>query len=204
MMMNNPVVLLLLKEIIRVELLEEATAADIRRGLDPAIKTRSRGIIPKPKWSDVGHPGYTIYHFSVPGRHGETYLVKVKAVLPKNGRSLSKADLQLSCSCNFWKFQGPEYHAKVGNFLYGPPRGTVARPDVMDPMGTKKTCKHVAAVLNIVEKWLAPSTTKSTVATNNKAPVLLPQQQQPAKPTPPTTTPPSEAIEEPTTLPAAV
>jgi len=59
----------------------------------------------------------------------------------------SNPDLHLSCSCDYWVYQGPEYHAKTEDYLLGPPRGSAEKPTKRDPDNTHKICKHVYAVL---------------------------------------------------------
>lgn len=53
----------------------------------------------------------------------------------------------VKCSCSFWKYQGPEYHAKEGDYLLGKPQGTASKPTSKDPEGVNKVCKHVYAIL---------------------------------------------------------
>jgi hypothetical protein len=73
------------------------------------------------------------------------YEVLVEA---KSG-SLSGGDLDiyLSCSCSYWQYQGPEYHAKQNGYLLGKARGTAEKPIKKDPNGTHKLCKHAYVVL---------------------------------------------------------
>ena len=130
-----------------------AKMAEILQGMDPGIQSRSLGINPKLQRSDVGN---IIYSFKVPGSKGETYTVKVKGLPPSGSvRTLSKMDLKLSCSCDFWQYQGPEHWAKAGDYLYGKPRGTAAEPGVKDPGGKNRLCKHALATLGIIKKWPA-------------------------------------------------
>ena len=53
----------------------------------------------------------------------------------------------VKCTCSFWKYQGPEYHAKEGDYLLGNPQGTATKPTTKDPEGINKVCKHVYATL---------------------------------------------------------
>jgi len=55
--------------------------------------------------------------------------------------------IKVSCSCEFWRWQGPEHWAKRGGYLYGKPRGTAASPREKDPNHRHGACKHVVAVL---------------------------------------------------------
>ena len=130
-----------------------AKMAEILQGIDPGIASRARGITPKMKRSDVKN---TVYSFAVPGSRGDSYTVKVKGVPPSGSvRTISKMDLKLSCTCDFWQYQGPEHWAKAGDYLFGKPRGTADRPDAKDPKGRNRLCKHAVAVLDIIKKWPA-------------------------------------------------
>jgi hypothetical protein len=129
-----------------------AKMAEILQGIDPGIQSRAVGITPKMKRSD---PKNTVYSFTVPGSAGETYTVKVKGVPSKNIRTIGKMDLKLSCTCDFWRWQGPEHWAKVGDYLFGKPSGSASTPDVKDPKGRNRLCKHAVAVLDLVGKWPA-------------------------------------------------
>ena len=129
-----------------------AKMAEIIQGIDPSIQSRARGISPKVKRRD---PGNVAYSFAVPGSKGESYTVKVKGLPSKNVRTLGKMDLKLSCTCDFWRYQGPEHWAKANDYLFGKPGGTADRPDVKDPKGHNRVCKHALAVLNMISKWPA-------------------------------------------------
>tara|TARA_B000000557_G_scaffold210190_1_gene176077 strand:+ start:64 stop:438 length:375 start_codon:yes stop_codon:yes gene_type:complete len=72
----------------------------------------------------------------------KNYIVTVDA----KGSS-SSPDLHLSCTCNYWKYQGSEYHAVQNDYLYGNIRGTAEMPSTKDPNNSHKVCKHVYAVL---------------------------------------------------------
>lgn len=63
-------------------------------------------------------------------------------------------DIALSCSCPFWKWNGPEYNAKNNNFLLGRPRGTAAPPDVRDPDRQYWVCKHAYASIRRLDSFV--------------------------------------------------
>lgn len=56
-------------------------------------------------------------------------------------------DIYLSCTCGYWRYQGPEYHAVRNNYLFGTLKGTAEKPEKRDPKGTHRLCKHAYAVL---------------------------------------------------------
>ena len=66
---------------------------------------------------------------------------------------LSEVDeITMTCDCPFWRFGGPEFHAKAQKFLLGKPRGTAAPPDVRDPNREHWLCKHAYSVLRHLEQ----------------------------------------------------
>lgn len=83
-------------------------------------------------------------------------VVKLQAARAPNVVKLGKMDLKLSCSCAYWQWQGPEYHAKTRGYLLGSPKGTATTPDIKDPLKTQLVCKHVASVLGFVRGWEIP------------------------------------------------
>lgn len=58
--------------------------------------------------------------------------------------------LKIACSCNFWRWQGPEYWAKTGGYLFGEPVGLATKPINRDPKGHHRLCKHAVACLRLV------------------------------------------------------
>ena len=79
------------------------------------------------------------------------YRVRLKALRKGNLRTLSKADVLVSCNCNFWQWQGPEHWAKAGGYLYGKPMGTASQPEIKDPEKQHAACKHVLATLKYLD-----------------------------------------------------
>lgn len=92
--------------------------------------------------------------FNVTGSSGGSYRVRVK-INPKTAvlRDVSKMDVQVSCSCDFWRWQGPEYWARKEGYLYGRPRGAATQPAVRDPNHWNGACKHVLAVFTKVKNY---------------------------------------------------
>lgn len=98
-------------------------------------------------------PGKGFWSFRVPGSKGETYSVRLKVLREGNAKDVERHHVQVSCSCPFFQWQGPEHWAKVNGYLYGKPTGTASKPDVKDPGGKHWACKHVVAVLNRARKY---------------------------------------------------
>jgi hypothetical protein len=88
------------------------------------------------------------------GSRGEQYTIKLKPIRKnKRIKAVAKLPIQVSCSCPFFRWQGPEHWAKKNGFLYGRQVGTASTPDVKDPKGRHWACKHVIAVLQLARKW---------------------------------------------------
>lgn len=60
----------------------------------------------------------------------------------------------LTCSCKFWRWNGPEHHAKRNKYLLGLPHGTATPPRVRDPENKYWLCKHSYAVLKKLESFM--------------------------------------------------
>ena len=70
--------------------------------------------------------------------------------------SLSAIDeISLSCDCPFWRWNGPEFHAKSDNYMLGKPFGTASPPDIRDPERKHFLCKHAYAVLRRMDDYVA-------------------------------------------------
>ena len=88
-----------------------------------------------------------IWTFKAAGSKGESYLIRVKAEPHGNTKEVGKLQVKVSCTCNFFRWQGPEHHAKLNGYLYGQPRGTASEPVIKDPTKVHYACKHIIAVL---------------------------------------------------------
>ena len=131
---------------------EAALIADIELGCDAALRRRAVGLPVKMVRSDEKN---RMWLFDVTGKTG-TYRVRAKAVPKGRTSDINKADVLVSCTCPFWRWQGPEHWASSYGYLYGKPRGTAASPDVKDPASTHASCKHVLAVLKKLSGFILP------------------------------------------------
>lgn len=148
-----------------------ATAEQILAGLNPKFVERAQSLSPQLKRVDVKNLRWI---FSVPGSQGNVYAVKIKAIRPRaNITKLAKMDLELSCTCPAWQWQGPEYHAKQEDYLLTKPMGTASTPDIRDPERQNFVCKHVAAVLVTTQDWQVPAGKKK--APKKKTPARKPR-----------------------------
>lgn len=62
--------------------------------------------------------------------------------------------VSMSCNCPFWRWNGPEFHAKENSFMLGQPFGTAETPDVRDPDRKYWMCKHAYAVLRRLDNFV--------------------------------------------------
>jgi hypothetical protein len=127
-----------------------ATIDEIASKTSGTIHGRAQGVRVKLKRAD---PRRGIWTFRAAGSQGQQYLIRVKGVRQGNVKYLRKAQVKVSCSCNFFRWQGPEHWAKTNSYLYGKARGTATAPAVKDPNGQHWACKHVLAALNIARRY---------------------------------------------------
>jgi hypothetical protein len=122
-----------------------ATMGDILANVDPLIAQRAKQRPPKLLRTDTKNWIWTFKSGS--------WKVRVQAFKKGNAKKLDKVNLRLSCSCPFWRWQGPEHWGKGDDYLKGKPRGTAAFPAVRDPNHQHSICKHVYAVLDKVQTY---------------------------------------------------
>lgn len=117
---------------------------DIVRGLDPTIIKSSKGTKVRLKRADPKRGRWT---FTATSKSGNQHTVHIKAVPKKGSNALRMPilDLKIGCSCEFWKWQGPDYHAQKHGYLDRKPRSNGAAPTQKDPRGSNRVCKHVYA-----------------------------------------------------------
>jgi hypothetical protein len=113
-----------------------ALVKDITSGLDPKVKSNASSV-------NVVVSGFEKKVLKEPiDFEVSDYIVTVEATGDR-----SNPDIHLTCTCNYWQYQGPEYHAIQNDYLFGRVRGTADQPIKRDPNGTHKVCKHAYAVL---------------------------------------------------------
>ena len=117
----------------------------IEKSTGPAIHGRSKGLHVTGSRDTLPAQDKVLWTMQVQGSKGPQ-TVRVESVNNKYGH----IDIKMACTCNFWQWQGPEYWAKVGGYLLGPPRGTATRPTAKDPKGVHKACKHALAALRFI------------------------------------------------------
>lgn len=120
--------------------------AEILEGCSPNVHQKSQDMGVKLVRVDQKH---NLWLFNVVGKTG-TYRVRIKTLPQGNIKDPSRLDVLVSCSCPFWRWQGPEYHAQQNGYLYGKPVGTASEPVIRDPEGQHWACKHMVACLQKV------------------------------------------------------
>ena len=69
-------------------------------------------------------------------------------------RVITATDVNVTCSCPFWKYWGADYNAQRKDYLYGDPESSGSFPSKRDPGLKNLICKHVYAVGALVERAL--------------------------------------------------
>lgn len=123
-----------------------ATIADIEKHVAADVAKRARSVKVRLSRAD---PSNGIWTFQATGSKGKAYTIRVKAEAKGNVKEVAKAQLRVSCDCDFFRFQGPEHWARTNGYLYGKPRGTAAAPTEKDAAGKHWLCKHIYAALSV-------------------------------------------------------
>ncbi len=67
-------------------------------------------------------------------------------------RNLQSLDVNVRCTCPFFRWNGPEYNAHNNGFLDGQPQANLsADQGVRDPNREYYICKHIAAVFTLIQ-----------------------------------------------------
>ena len=79
------------------------------------------------------------------------YLVNIKVpkVAQKKKIKLKNRDVLVSCTCDFWKYNGPDYNADNEGYserVYS----NLSEPQQKDPQNKYLICKHVCSALKTV------------------------------------------------------
>ena len=124
---------------------------DILSKTGPEVHKRSKGLQVQGKRFS---PDTGFWSFTVIGSSGKPYYVRIKGIRKtKAVQNLSAAQVKCSCSCQFWRWQGPEHWGKQNGFLYGRPRGTASVPVIRDPKEKHWACKHLLAALDTARTY---------------------------------------------------
>jgi hypothetical protein len=74
------------------------------------------------------------------------WVYKVKNYLVRLRIPRIKSDILVSCTCDFWKWNGPDYHAVINDYSERS-FSDMSEPVERDPQSKFNICKHVCAVL---------------------------------------------------------
>ena len=135
-------------------------------GLTLDAKTRTAMfVVPGGDWPKSKEKYSVVVQFS---KQGPT--AKELAVLPPAER-LKALDVKVSCNCPFFRWNGPEYQAKVGGYLLTPQQGTASEPNVRDPEKKYYICKHIVAAFEVIDRKFRLPRTWYAAAEGKIAPV---------------------------------
>jgi hypothetical protein len=120
------------------------TISELLAQTEPKVHQRAQKVAVQLKRAD---PDRGIWTFTAAGSKGNTYTIRIKGKRKGNLRDLSKAEVQVSCSCPYYRWWGPEHWGKVNEYMYGKAQGTQSFPIVRDPGSVRWVCKHAIAAL---------------------------------------------------------
>ena len=131
-----------------------ATIGDILSGTAQDVRKRSKSVSVSLKRAD---PKNGIWTFGVTGSKGTNYQVRIKGLRQGNTKDLQKLDVEVSCTCPFYRWQGPEHWGVAEDFMYGRPQGTASFPKIKDPTRKHLACKHALACLEVAMAYRVAS-----------------------------------------------
>jgi hypothetical protein len=70
-------------------------------------------------------------------------------------KKISDMDIETSCSCNAWKYNGADYNALAGDYSEKQYSNGMP-PNVKDPRRQYLICKHVAVSIPLFSKYVIP------------------------------------------------
>jgi hypothetical protein len=118
------------------------------------IKTRSKNYDPsfsgfsKNRW--IYKVGDYIVRIKIPRIANKLKVTLTTRQLDKL-RKIKQRDIKVSCTCKFWKNNGPDYNANQQGYSERS-FSNLASPDVRDPDRQFLICKHVFAALSKFKK----------------------------------------------------
>lgn len=74
------------------------------------------------------------------------YVVRIKVPVIVSRNKLGRQDILISCTCNFWKWNGPDYHASNQGYSERT-FSDLSAPVERDPQNQYLICKHACAAL---------------------------------------------------------
>lgn len=135
-----------------------ATIGEILTGTESVVHDRAKQRRVSLRRAD---PKRGIWTFSVTGSKGKTYTVRVKGLREGNAKDMRNMQVQVSCTCPFYQWQGPEHWATADGYMHGKPMGTATFPKIMDPSRQHLTCKHGVLALRLALNYKTASTAPS-------------------------------------------
>lgn len=137
------------------EMRTAATMEDILSGTAADVRARAREVPVSLRRAD---PRKGIWTFTASGSEGKRYVVRIKGLRSGNLKELRKMDVEVSCSCPFYRWQGPEHWGVTEDYMYGRPQGTASFPRIRDPQRQHLACKHALACIEVAQAYRVAST----------------------------------------------
>lgn len=148
---NNPVEFKLFK---KENIKNAVSIAELVRSTSEYSKKYVKGVNVKFLYSDKKN---LKYYFrakgSEPWSSDSYHNIILKYEKNPKIKDLRALDVKLSCDCPFWQYQGPDFNAQNEKYLEGDPKSK-GEPQDKSSLSKHKICKHVAAIREMIDKWL--------------------------------------------------
>lgn len=73
----------------------------------------------------------------------------------RNELDIRKWNVEVKCTCPYWKYWGPDFNANKNDYLLGMPTSDLSFPKENDPEENNLICKHVYAVGTLLQDFVA-------------------------------------------------
>lgn len=120
------------------------------------IKQRGKRCTVVPVESDPRNKKWT---FKVKGHEKWSkpypHEVRIQLLDDPKIKDIRQLKVLVTCSCQFWRYYGPDFNAQTQRYLLGPPRRDTGKgpPNERDPKRVNLICKHVWAIGQVVLEY---------------------------------------------------
>lgn len=125
----------------------------IVKRLDRKVENKAGGCNVKLRRADPNRGNWTFQVNCPRGGSGRAHVVKVKGYPKGSSNRLGSMPIEVTCDCEFWRWNGPDFNAKANDYLLGKPKSDGSAPNIRDPGRVFKVCKHVYSMLTMASDY---------------------------------------------------